>query len=159
MKHRLWLTALAVLALDQVTKGIALSELSHGPIDVIPNVLTLRLTFNPGGAFGLLRHLPGFFLLATIVVVGVILVWARRVDDKRWLVPLGMVLGGGLGNLADRVLRQHDGKVVDFIDFQVWPVFNLADSAIVIGVLWLLFLGSRGEPDEAVPEGAASDGS
>lgn len=148
MKYRLWLTALAVLTLDQITKGLALAALRDGPIDLIPNVVTLRLAFNPGGAFGLLRHLPGFFLLATIVVVGVILVWARRIDDRRWHVPLGMVLGGGLGNLTDRLIRQHDGRVVDFIDLQVWPVFNFADSAIVIGVVWLLFLGSRGEPEE-----------
>ncbi|MFN2524667.1 MAG: signal peptidase II [Actinomycetota bacterium] len=144
MRVRVWLTALVVLILDQVTKGLALSELKDGPVTVIPNIFSLRLAFNPGGAFGLLQHLPGFFLLATIVVVGVILVWARRVDDRRWLLPLGMVLGGGLGNLTDRLIRETDGKVVDFIDFHVWPVFNLADSAIVVGVLWLLLLGSTG---------------
>lgn len=136
-------TAAAVVAADQLTKSWALRALADGPVTVIDGVLDLRLAFNPGGAFGILQGLPGFFLLATVAVAVLILVWVRRVEDPRWIVPLGMVLGGGLGNLADRVLRSHGGRVVDFIDFQVWPVFNLADSAIVLGAVLILVLGRR----------------
>lgn len=132
--------AAVVVSVDQITKELALSGLSDGPMELIEGVLTLRLTFNPGGAFGLLRGLPGFFLVATVLVIGVILLWARRLDDLKSAIPLGLVLGGGLGNLADRLFRDTGGKVVDFIDLHVWPVFNLADSAIVAGVVLILLL-------------------
>jgi signal peptidase II len=140
---RLFGAAAAVVVLDQITKGWALRALADGPVDVIDGVLTMRLTYNPGGAFGLLQGLPGFFLVATVLVIGIILIWAHRLEDPRLIVPLGMVLGGGLGNLADRVFRDTGGQVVDFIDLHVWPVFNLADSAIVIGVLLILLLSAR----------------
>ena len=130
-----------MLALDQSTKQWALDTLSGGSIDVIEGVLRWRLTYNSGGAFGLLQGLPGFFLVATLVIVGGILIGARKVDDPRWAVPLGMVLGGGLGNAADRLLRDTDGAVVDFIDLHVWPVFNIADMSIVLGTLTILVLG------------------
>ena len=78
-----------------------------------------------------------------MVVIVVILSWVRRVDDLRWLVPLGMIVGGGVGNLIDRVFRPFDGQVVDFVDLHVWPVFNLADSAIVVGVLLLALQSMR----------------
>ena len=108
---------------------------------MIEGVLRWRLTYNSGGAFGLLQGLPGFFLIATLVIVGGILIGARKVDDPRWAIPLGMVLGGGLGNAVDRLLRDTDGAVVDFIDLHVWPVFNIADMAIVCGALAILVLG------------------
>lgn len=137
--------AALVVALDQASKEIALRALAPGPVVILGGLITLRLTFNPGGAFGLLPGLPGFFLLATVVVVVGILAWARRVRDGGLAIALGLVLGGGLGNLADRVLRDHEGRVVDFIDLRFWPVFNLADSAIVVGVGLILLLGSRRE--------------
>ena len=140
--------AAVIVALDQVTKQLALNGLDDGPVEVIGGVLRFRLTFNPGGAFGLLQSLPELFLVATIGVIATILLWVRRLDQRALLVPLGMILGGGLGNLADRVVRTHEGRVVDFIDFHVWPVFNLADSAIVIGVGLILILGARAERDD-----------
>ena len=140
-----------MVALDQLTKDMALKALADGPIDLIEGALTLRLTYNRGGAFGLLQGLPGFFLVATIVVTVVVLVWARHLEGARYLIPLGLVLGGGFGNLTDRVVRDTDGGVVDFIDLHVWPVFNLADSCIVFGVLLLLLLTARS------PEHGASE--
>jgi signal peptidase II len=139
----LGVTAGAVIVLDQVTKEIAMSGLADGPVDLLAGTLTLRLTFNSGGAFGLLQGLPGFFLIATLVVVVAILLWVRRIEDYRWMVPLGMVLGGGLGNVLDRVVRDTGGRVVDFIDLHWWPVFNLADASIVIGVAVILLLSAR----------------
>jgi signal peptidase II len=132
--------ALAVLVVDQVTKELAASRLADGPIDLFGGAVTLRLTLNSGGAFGLLQGLPGLFLIATAVVVVVILLWVRRLDDGRWAVPLGMVLGGGLGNVFDRIFRDTSGQVVDFIDLHWWPVFNLADASIVVGVAIVMFL-------------------
>ena len=133
---------------------MALDALMDGPVDLIDGVLTFRLTYNPGGAFGILRGVPGFFLIATVVVVGIVIAWARHLEDARWAVALGLVFGGGLGNLVDRLFRDTDGQVVDFVDLHVWPVFNLADSAIVIGVgliLWLNLRGGTDDEDDRVP--------
>ena len=152
---RLLGAAVAVLALDQATKSLALEALSDGPIDIIEGAVTLELSYNSGGVFGVGRGFPGLFLAATIIVTVGILVWARRIEERAWLVPLGLVLGGGLGNLADRVLRGHDGKVVDFIDLHVWPVFNVADMSIVIGVGLVLLGALRTEPSRD-PEGGAA---
>jgi signal peptidase II len=136
-------TAALVVAIDQVTKEIALRALAGRPVDLIPGALTLRLTFNSGGAFGILRGRPTLFLIATIAVAAAILLWAGRLQERSWAVPLGLILGGGLGNLADRLFRPLGGQVVDFIDVHVWPVFNLADSAIVVGVCLLFLLSGR----------------
>jgi len=144
----LLVTAAVVVAADQITKSLALDKLASGPVDVIDGVLTLELTFNPGGAFGILQGVPNFFLIATIAIVIFILVWARTARSPLWALPLGLVLGGGLGNLIDRLWRDTDGKVVDFVNLQVWPVFNLADSAISVGVIWLLIMSFRAEAHE-----------
>jgi signal peptidase II len=130
--------AAVVLALDQLTKELAVSRLDDGPVDLIDHALSLRLTYNSGGAFGVLRGLPGVFLVATIAVVALILLWTRKIEQTSWIVALGLVVGGGLGNVADRVFRDLGGRVVDFIDLHVWPVFNLADASIVCGVILVI---------------------
>lgn len=148
--------ATIVVALDQLTKQLALNALADGPVELIDGVLTLRLAYNSGGAFGLLQGIPGFFLVATLVVVALILLWVRNVDDIGALVPLGMILGGGLGNVFDRLFRDLGGRVVDFVDVGWWPVFNLADSCIVTGVGLILLVGVRSRPpgsDEARARG------
>jgi signal peptidase II len=89
-------------------------------------------------------------------VVALILLWVRNVDDIGALVPLGMILGGGLGNVFDRLFRDLGGRVVDFVDVGWWPVFNLADSCIVTGVGLILLVGVRSRPpgsDEARARG------
>jgi signal peptidase II len=134
-----------IAGLDQATKELALRSLDDGPTEVIPGVLDLRLTYNTGGAFGLLQGVPGFFLVATVLVVGVIVLWARHIEKPIWAFALGAVLGGGLGNLIDRVVRDTPG-VVDFVDLQVWPIFNLADAAIVSGVIAVMLLNLRDRP-------------
>jgi signal peptidase II len=134
------LAAAAVVAgLDQLTKQVALARLADGPVDVVDSILTLRITLNPGGAFGVLQGVPGFFLVATLGIVLFILVWVRRLEDLRSVVPMGMILGGGLGNLFDRLVRDTGGRVVDFVDLHVWPVFNLADASISLGVVLILW--------------------
>ena len=155
---RLLGAAAVVFALDQTTKWLALEALADGPVDVIEGAVTLELSYNSGGVFGVGQGFPGLFLAATILVTLGILVWARRIEERAWLIPLGLVLGGGLGNLADRVFRDLDGRVVDFVDLHVWPVFNLADSAIVIGVGLVLLGALRSErPAEEEPGAASSD--
>ncbi|MDP9069063.1 MAG: signal peptidase II [Actinomycetota bacterium] len=140
--------AAVVVALDQATKQWALEALEgRPPYDLVPGILSFRLTFNSGGAFGLLQGFPGFFLVATLTILAGILVALRRLEDHRWAVPLGMVLGGGLGNALDRIVRDTNGGVVDFIDLHVWPVFNIADMAIVLGALAILVIGWRGSAE------------
>ena len=136
-----------VVAADQITKHLALSRLADAPVHLIDGVLSLKLAFNSGGAFGLGQDFPGLFLVATLAIVGVIVYWIRSVTDRRWIVALGMVLGGGLGNLTDRIFRDLDGAVVDFVDLHVWPIFNLADSAIFLGVIAILLFGFKAGPE------------
>jgi signal peptidase II len=148
------LVAAVVVALDQATKQLAVDALADGPVDLIQGILTLRLTLNPGGAFGVLQGVPGFFLVASIGIVIAILFWVRHLEEARWAIPVGMILGGGIGNLVDRAFRDTGGRVVDFIDLHVWPVFNVADSAIVAGVGVILLLMLR----SSSPEGGTASG-
>ena len=146
--------AAVIVALDQLTKQLALDGLDDGPVHVIHGVLSLRLTYNSGGAFGLLQGLPGVFLAATLAIVSLILLWTRKLEQKSWIVALGLVVGGGLGNVADRVFRDLGGRVVDFVDLHVWPVFNVADAAIVAGVVLMLIVTSL--PSKRNQEAAAA---
>jgi signal peptidase II len=111
--------------------------------------LSLNYTTNSGGAFGFGESAPWLFAGATIVVSAVIVVVSMRPMRTPVAVALGLILGGALGNLADRVAggAGFSGRVTDFIDLQVWPVFNLADTAIVIGAV-LLAISSFDGTDE-----------
>lgn len=140
--------AAGVLLVDQASKQWAVEVLANDPIDVIEGLLSLHPIYNSGGAFGVLQGLPGLFTIGTLAIVAGILIGVRKLRDPRWAVPLGIVLGGGLGNAFDRLFRDEGGGVVDFIDLHFWPVFNMADIAIVTGALVLLFLGWREPPEE-----------
>jgi signal peptidase II len=135
-----------------VTKLWAERELEgRAPINVISGVFQFRFTTNPGGAFGLFGRATWLFVGASLVVVVIIVIASRRPPTQASAVALGLVLGGALGNLTDRLVRGPglSGEVVDFIDFQVWPVFNIADSCIVIGAALLLLSGARASRTEA----------
>lgn len=151
----LFVTALVAYGVDRITKIWAESTLPGGPIDVVPGVLTLRFTTNSGGAFSIGQRAPWFFVGVTGVVVVIILATSSRHTSRIVGASLGLVLGGALGNLTDRALRGPGlrGRVVDFIDFHVWPVFNLADGAIVIGAILLALTGLRERPGERPGEG------
>lgn len=138
----------AVLVADQVTKQLALDRLEGDGIDLLGGLLTLRLTFNSGGAFGILPGVPWLFTVAAIVIGAIVLWVARGTETKGGAAALGLVLGGGMGNVFDRTLRDLDGGVVDFIDLHVWPLFNLADVAIVSGVAVLLASSLRSQAHE-----------
>jgi signal peptidase II len=146
----LLVTALLAYGVDRITKIWAASTLPGGPIDVVPGVLTLRFTTNSGGAFSIGQRAPWFFVGVTAVVVVIIVATSFRHTSRIVGAALGLVLGGALGNLTDRAIRGPGmrGRVVDFVDFHVWPVFNLADTAIVIGAILLALAGLRERPGE-----------
>ena len=142
--------AAGAVLVDQATKLWAVSALSDGPIRILGDVLALRLTRNTGAAFSSLQGLGPLIGIAAVGVVGLILVMLEHVHRRFEVVGLGLVLGGAIGNLLDRVLRGDgflDGAVVDWIDLSFFPTFNGADSAITIGVAILLFGAMRPSPD------------
>jgi signal peptidase II len=143
--------AAVVLALDQVSKAWVVSELGDGRIIELVGSLRLRLTMNHGSAFSLANGRGALISLLALVVVAVLLRTGRHARSPVMAVALGLVVGGALGNLIDRAFRAGDGflggGVVDFVDLQWWPVFNLADSAIVVGAITLFVVQWReGEP-------------
>jgi signal peptidase II len=144
----LFLTAVVAYGLDRLTKIWAQATLPGDPIDVISGVLTLRFTTNSGGAFSIGQSAPWFFVGVSALVIVIILATSFRHTSRTVGASLGLVLGGALGNLTDRAIRDEGfrGRVVDFIDFHVWPVFNLADSAIVVGAILLAWTGTRERP-------------
>ena len=147
--------AALVYAIDRVTKVLVEANLQdRPPVELIPGVLELRFTTNPGGAFGIFGDLSWLFVLISVVVVGAIVFASRNLPSTISAVGLGLVLGGAIGNLTDRLLRGPalGGEVVDFIDLHVWPVFNLADTGIVVGAALLLLSGLRRERREATAE-------
>nr|WP_239372932.1 signal peptidase II [Frankia sp. Cj5] len=139
---------LVVVTTDAITKIVAVAHMSdRAPINLIPGVLDLRLTRNPGAAFSLAGGATVLFSLVAVAVVVVIVRTARTLKSTPWAVVLGLLLGGALGNLSDRVFRAPAplrGHVVDWIHLHHWPVFNIADSAIVIGGILAVILGARG---------------
>jgi signal peptidase II len=149
-------TAAIAYLLDRCTKLWAERAFASGPVDVIPGVLTFRYVSNAGGAFSLGQSAPWFFAAATLAVSVLIVATAFRRRSVLTSVALGLILGGALGNLTDRAVRGSglSGHVVDFIDVHIWPVFNLADSAVVIGAILLAVSslrdqgGSRSVPDD-----------
>ncbi|MFB3738430.1 MAG: signal peptidase II [Candidatus Velamenicoccus archaeovorus] len=147
----LYLSAAVVYGLDRLTKLWAEHQLAgRPPLTLIPGVLRLTYTTNSGGAFGLGQSAPWIFATATIAISIAIVVVSVRLPRLSAAVALGMILGGAMGNLTDRLLRGDGfltGRVVDFVDVRIWPVFNLADSAIVVGALLLVLLGLRREGD------------
>jgi signal peptidase II len=137
--------AVLVVVIDQLTKRLAEDRLQRTgvrslPVPGVGDYLRLTYTENRGAAFGVLQDQTTFFVLVGLVVVAVIAVSYRYLprSDFRLHLALGLQLGGAVGNLIDRI---RQGYVVDFVDFGYkanwWPVFNVADSAIVIGVALL----------------------
>ncbi len=149
--------AAVALALDQATKAWAVATLGDGRIIDLVGSLRLRYVANHGSAFSLADGRGPLISLLAIVVVAVLLRTGRHATRPVVAVALGMILGGALGNLLDRAVREGDGflggGVVDFVDLQWWPVFNLADSAIVVGAV-LLFGAQWRDAGEPVPAAA-----
>ena len=128
-----FLTGLAILILDQSTKFLILEFLSENQsIAIIKNIFHLTLVKNPGAAFGIFRDFNIFLViisLATIILI--LLIW---ISTRKFKISFILILSGAMGNLIDRL---RYGYVVDFLDFRIWPVFNVADIAITIGAILL----------------------
>lgn len=161
MKHWLWLS-LAILLLDQAGKWMVLLALEpYEVIALMPNV-NLTLMFNTGAAFSFLADSGGwqrwFFVVLALIVSGVLVGWLLRLpaNERLHAAALALIIGGAVGNLIDRALLGH---VIDFIQiylpaiplaiFNPWPAFNIADSAITVGVVLLLIASLRTESPRA----------
>lgn len=154
------LTALAVLALDIATKVWVVSRAGRPALSLLGGHLLIYETRNPGAAFSLAVGATAVFTAVAVAVIVAIVRLAPRLRSRSWALVFGLLLGGASGNLADRLFRSPGpfrGHVVDFIDFRFWPVFNVADSAIVCGGLIAVLLAWRGvEIDGRRARGAAT---
>lgn len=149
--RRTWLLAsiaVFVLAADVITKLVAVATLAdRDRVTVIPHVLWLTFTRNAGAAFSVGTKATFIFTAVAVAVVVVILRTARTLASSAWAVVLGLLLGGALGNLSDRMFRSPGpfrGHVVDWIELPHWPIFNLADVCINIAAVLILILAWRG---------------
>ncbi len=143
----LWSAAVAVIVIDQLTKVWILNRVPEfATVELLPwlrPIFSLTRVTNTGVAFGLLPQFGDLFTVLPIVIVGILVIFHQQLGLVGWSshLALGMQIGGALGNWIDRLA--HGGAVIDFIDvnfwpFKSWPIFNLADSAIVVGVTLLL---------------------
>ncbi len=149
-------TAAAVIIVDQVSKVLVVAYTSPGEaVTLIPHVLDLRQTYNTGAAFGLMSGRNTLVFVVAAFIILMTLAWFyvfRKRNSTLTFVGLGLILGGALGNnLIDRLAR---GKVIDFFDLGWWPVFNVADLAILAGVIIVLVVTAA----EVWREDSAGDG-
>jgi signal peptidase II len=153
--------AVVVVVFDQLSKAAVLSHFAgrgFGEHDPVTSFFNLALTYNRGISFGLFNSGVGLsaavFSFAAAAIVAMLIVWLRRASSPLLAVAIGLIIGGAIGNVIDRLRL---GAVVDFLDFHIgsvhWPAFNLADSAICIGVAAMLLDGFflRRDPHSAAP--------
>lgn len=144
----LLITAIVVVAIDLVTKVWAVANLENqGDIEVLGSFLKFSFLRNPGAAFSIGTNVTWVFTIISMAVSVAILVLAKKVTNRVWAIALGAMLGGALGNLGDRIFRSPEpfqGHVVDFILLPNYPMFNISDSAIVIGAITMTILSIRG---------------
>jgi len=154
------LTMITLIA-DQLAKSLVVSNLEVGesipPLPFLSGVFVFTHVTNTGIAFGFFKEAGTFFIFLAVVVITIIVLFLRNLPKDQWLVrvALGLQLGGAFGNLADRLRL---GYVIDFIDFKFWPVFNIADSAIVVGVVLLavsMWREGRIAPRPSQPESSS----
>lgn len=142
-------TAVVVAIVDQLSKAAVLAHFAGQPAggrEIVTSFFDLVLTYNRGISFGLFNDGAGLnvlvFSLAAAAIIAVLIYWLRRATSPFLAVAIGLIIGGAVGNVIDRLRL---GAVVDFLDFHVgslhWPAFNLADSAICIGVVAMLLDG------------------
>ncbi len=146
--RRVLAVAWLVWLLDSLSKNLAqrfLEGSEHKPL--IGNFLKLSFTKNSGAAFSFVEN--GSVLLAAFAILAIFVIayWTPKINSIAWAIVFGLVLGGTLGNLTDRVFRSGsgflNGKVIDWIELPHWPIFNLADSAIVVAALLATGLSIR----------------
>lgn len=147
-RPRMWLVLLIVAAVvltaDLITKIIAVAFIEPGdPVEIIGDTVTFKLVRNSGAAFSMATGYTWILTIVALAVVAGIIRYSHRLGSVWWALGLGLVLGGALGNLVDRIFRAPGplrGHVVDFMSVGWWPVFNIADSAVVCGAVLLVGL-------------------
>ena len=133
------LLALGIVSVDQWSKYYLQSHLMPGmSVPVIENIFHITYVLNPGAAFGIFEHQTAFFVVVAISMLSAVLYFYPRIPVGYPLLRfgVGLMVGGAIGNVIDRI---KTGYVVDFFDFRIWPVFNVADMAIVTGVCCIVF--------------------
>lgn len=136
-------TALAVIIIDGVSKSLALRTLSTNPKEIIGTFLQFQLTANSGAAFSIAQSATVLLSLLSFLAVGAISIFSKSITSRSWGMALGLLLGGICGNLVDRIFRAPyllHGQVVDWIRLPHWPVFNLADTSIVVSATTIAIL-------------------
>lgn len=139
-----YLIAAGVVGLDLITKRWAAIQYAAAPETIIPGILTFRFVENPGAAFSMFEEAGPFLGLAAVIAVGIVAASLGKPRPTHEAVAFGLIIGGALGNLIDRIARGPgilDGKVIDWIDLRPIPTFNVADSAITVAVA-ILIIGS-----------------
>ncbi|RKS84288.1 signal peptidase II [Motilibacter peucedani] len=146
--------AVTLYVVDQVTKHLANEHLGPTPTHLVGSLLKLDLVHNPGAAFGIAGGATVLFSVIAVVVVVVIARTARTLRSTPWAVALGLLVGGAIGNLTDRVFREPGifrGRVVDFLELPHWPVFNVADMGITCAAVLMALLAFRGVHPDGAP--------
>ena len=147
--RRLFAIAWTIWLFDFVTKAWALQSLSTEPRKVIGSLLQFTLVYNSGAAFSFATGFTILFSLIALSVVIATIYFAPRITSRGWQLTIGLLLGGVLGNLTDRIFREPSflsGYVIDWIQIPHWPVFNIADSAICIAAAISFVLSMRNIP-------------
>jgi signal peptidase II len=147
--RRLFATAWTIWLLDFATKVWALTSLSSEPRKIIGNFLQFTLVHNSGAAFNFATGFSIAFSLLALAVVMAAIYFAPKITSRGWQISIGLLLGGVLGNLTDRIFREPsflNGHVIDWIQIPHWPVFNIADSAICIAAVISFALSLRNVP-------------
>ena len=154
--------AVAVLTADAISKAQVLARLpGHPPVRLFDGLLTLDLTFNAGAAFGFGTSYTAVIALIVCGVIGYIIRTARRLRSLAWTIALGLLLGGAMGNLGDRLFRAPGplrGRVVDWVNLPHFPwTFNLADASITCGAVLIAVLALRGVRIDGTAPAHAAD--
>ena len=132
--RRIFLTAWTIWLFDFATKHWAISAFDSQPQKILGDLLSFTLVRNSGAAFSFATGFSMFFALLALAVVAAVVYYAKQITSSGWQLTAGLLLGGVLGNLTDRIFREPgwlSGHVIDWIQIPNWPVFNLADCAIV----------------------------
>lgn len=126
-----------IILLDQLTKYLISKYLNlNQSIPLIKNILHITYLQNTGAGFGMLKGWNTILIFLSLIIIGLILFYFDKITkEKQIFIPIALILGGAIGNLINRIFLGH---VIDFIDFRIWPAFNIADSCITIGALWLI---------------------
>ena len=154
-------TALAVIGADQVTKAITVATREgRPPVHLIGRVLTIDVSRNAGAAFSFAPAATLIYTCVAVAVAAAILINAPRLRSAAWAAALGLLLGGAIGNLCDRLARAPGigrGAVIDFIDLQHFATFNIADSCLTCGAVLVVLLTLLGVPVNGRPATARND--